>query len=99
MNKIKIGCLTYDVLDWDKKEAEESRCYGMHSSRLQRIKVDSAASKERKKEVFLHEILHAVCDQWVCSDEKFNEEQVVSQFAMGLATVFKDNPELKKELF
>lgn len=99
MNKIKIGCLTYDVLDWDKKEAEESRCYGMHSSRLQRIKVDSSASKERKKEVFLHEVLHAVWNQWIPSDEKSDEEKIVSQLAMGLTTVFKDNPELKKVLF
>jgi len=99
MNKIKIGCLTYKVIDWDKDDSDEASLYGTHSSKTQRIKLASDMSVERKKEVLLHEVIHAIWDQWMVHEEGFKEEEVVRALAIGLTTVFKDNPDLKKELF
>lgn len=99
MNKIKIGCLTYKIINWDRDDADQSGFFGTHSSKHQIIKLANDMSKERKKEVLLHEIIHAIWDQWVVREEGFKEEEIVRSLAIGLTTVFKDNPELKKELF
>jgi len=99
MDKLKVGFLTYSIEDFGPKEADLRGVYGTHSPATQIIKVDSNASKERRKEVLLHEILHAVWNQWMAQGENMEEEQVVNALAMGLMTVFTDNPGLKKELF
>lgn len=99
MDNIKIGFLTYTVEDFGPKEAELRGVYGTHSPMKQIIKVDSGSTKERKKEVLLHELLHAIWNQWMPQGENIEEEAVVNALAQGLMTVFVDNPHLKKELF
>ncbi len=100
INKLKIGFLTYTVEDFGPKEAELRGVYGTHSPMTQQIKIDSKSSKERKKEVLLHEILHAVWNQYLGGMEgEMKEEEVVNALAQGLIGVFVDNPGLKKDLF
>ena len=100
IDKLKIGFLTYSVEDFGPKEAELRGVYGTHSPQTQKIKIDSNSTKERLKEVLLHEILHGVWSQWLGGFEsEMKEEEVVSALAQGLMTVFVDNPGLKKELF
>lgn len=99
IDKLKVGFLTYSVEDFGPKEAELRQVYGTHTPIDQKIKIDQKATKERKKEVLLHEILHAVWNQWITTEEQLKEEDVVNSLAQGLMTVFVDNPGLKKELF
>ena len=99
IDKLKIGFLTYTVEDFEKKEADVRGVYGTHNSAEQKIKIDKNISKERYKETLLHELLHACWNQWVTTEGDMKEEDVVCALAIGLATVFKDNPELKKILF
>ena len=99
INKLKIGFLTYEVSDFAPGEAAVRELYGTQNAVEQKIKLDSSLSKERKKETFLHEILHAVWGQWIAVEGAVEEETAVRAIAIGLTTVFKDNPELKKELF
>lgn len=102
IKKLKIGFLTYDVIDWEKTSAAEAHCFGMQNAQTQRIKIDAAASDERRREVLLHEILHAIFDQWMPEQvelQHMTEETIVSSLAIGLTTVFNENPSLKKDLF
>jgi len=99
MDKLKVGFLTYAVKDFEGNEADVRGVYGTQNSSTQEIKLDSKVSKERKKETFLHEILHAIWGQWITVEGAVEEEVAVRALAIGLTTVFSDNPELKKELF
>ena len=99
INKLKIGFLSYKVIEWDRDEASSQGFWGIHNSRDQTLKIDNSLSKERKKEVLLHEIFHAIWDQWMGREKEIKEEEVVEALSKWLTTVFMDNPELKKELF
>ena len=102
IKKLKIGFLTYDIVDWNKTSAHEAHCFGTQNAQTQRIKIDAGASDERKREVLLHEVIHAVYDQWMPEQvdlKDMTEETIVSAMAIGLTTVFNENPLLKKDLF
>jgi len=99
MDKLKVGFLTYSISDFDDGHADLRGVYGTQNAVKQEIRIDSNLSKERRKETFLHELLHAIWGQWITVEGEVEEEVAVRALAIGLATVFKDNPELKKELF
>ena len=102
IKKLKIGFLTYDIVDWDKTSAQESNLFGTQNAQTQRMKIATDASDERKREVLLHEIIHAVYDQWMPTQvelKDMSEETIVNSIAIGLTTVFNENPLLKKDLF
>lgn len=99
MDKLKVGFLTYSIKDFDPGHAEIRGVYGTQNAVTQEIRIDAKLSKERRRETFLHEVLHAVWGQWIAVEGDVDEEVAVRALAMGLTTVFKDNPEIKKELF
>ena len=102
IKKLKIGFLTYKIVDLPKEESVERAIFGMQNAQTQRIRIDASASVERRREVLLHEIIHAVYDQWMPEQvdlKDMSEETIVNALAIGLTTVFNENPLLKKDLF
>ena len=92
--KIKIGCLTYVVKEIDEQLADARDIYGNINHNEQVISLRKNLSKERRKEVLLHEVMHGICNQWL--DLKTEEEEkFVEAVSYGLACVFRDNPKLK----
>ena len=93
--KIKIGHLSYQVkYVKDLRNDEGSRLYGQHRPSDQIICLDADLSLEREKEVVLHELLHAIwCHYQLPKD---NEERYVECIGNGLATIFADNPKLRR---
>lgn len=95
--KIKIGFLTYTVGTMDKQVAQAKRAFGYINHAAQTIELEAGLSKERYREVLLHEIVHGVYAAW--DIQPGAEEDTVTKVSNGLATVFMDNPKLKEILF
>ena len=57
------------------------------------IRIDTTHSAIEVAQTLLHEILHVVCTMW-CRAEEDNEERTVSIMSTGLATVWRDNPDV-----
>ena len=95
--KIKIGPLSYQVIRVKELRNDNgTRLYGEHRPSDQIIYLDEDLSLEREKEVVLHELLHAIWCQYHLP--KDNEEQYIDCIGNGLATIFTDNPKLRRYL-
>lgn len=96
--KIKVGYLEYDVqlhqlLNNDAGVA----LYGQHSAFETWIKINLNANPAQMKASLVHELLHAVLDQYYPA-HLANEERLVNALTTGLTNLFNDNPELGKYL-
>ena len=78
----------------DSELADAQNIYGNINHTKQIISLHKDLSKERRKEVLLHEVIHGVCNQWLDMKSE-EEEKFVEAVAYGLACVLKDNPKLK----
>jgi len=78
-------------------ESDRDGKQGYYHSETLTIGICDDLSKNRQKEVILHEILHAIHDFWRLGDES-KEEEYADCTATGLLMVFKDNPKLFKQL-
>jgi Zn-dependent peptidase ImmA (M78 family) len=67
--------------------------WGLHFPTLQEIKVDSEVREDRKVNILIHELLHALYERYGLEDGE-KEEAVVESLANGLSALFKDNPKL-----
>lgn len=89
--------------EWQVKEsqaiADEGNCFGSTHTQNQIIYLEPKSPLQKKEQVLLHEILHAIWWQQGLGirfkDKKEIEEEVVTTLSQGLYQVLKDNNLLK----
>lgn len=94
IKKIKIGHLDYEVKYMEDWQADLGGACGWCNNISQVIGVRASLSKDRVKEVLIHEIMHALNDIM----EVNTEEEMCSRLGVGLAMVLRDNPKIRKFL-
>lgn len=94
--KVKIGWKEYKILEQPPDEAlidGGTICYGQVFYDRQEIYINKNYRKKHRKATLLHEIIHAIDEQY---STDLKEEQVVS-LTHGLMSVLKDNPALLRK--
>ena len=95
---IKIGYLDYLVDTWDTCQASGQASGADRAGECDRnaaeIRLLAELPPARAAEALLREVMHACWGQWCNIGDKALEDKVVSGLASGLATTFRDNPEL-----
>lgn len=96
--------LRINGFDWEVKEsqeiANEGQAFGSTHYEEQKIFLEPKATKQKKEQVLLHEILHAIW--WECGlaqrykkDKPEVEEEIITALSHGLYQVLVDNKLLK----
>lgn len=101
--KLKIGHLHFDVIWSPELSKENTPAWGYCSPLDQALYLDASlkSKPQRAKEIFIHELLHALMDQYhpeAANIDPRVEESIVAALAAGLATVLVDNNRLGKYL-
>lgn len=95
---IKVVGLTYKVLlEEGLKGSRNEALWGQHLSNPQEIRIASVVTEERRVNILLHEILHALYER-CCLEDGAKEETVVEALANGISAVLADNPKLRAYL-
>jgi hypothetical protein len=105
--KIKLGTQVWTIVEHTSKEDgllyEDN--YGYTLERMNMIVIDKEASDTRKKQVLMHEILHAIRFTFFTGNKmasKLNfedtEHYFIGMYEETLLMTFKDNPELLQYL-
>ncbi len=89
---VKVGAFNYRVVKWRSHDASSCGRIGEADHLNLVIRVDEELALIKAAEVLLHEIFHAVFRVWNIDKDKNEEEQIVSSFGNGTATVIADNP-------
>lgn len=92
-SKVKIGLHDYKIEVWPPHEASSAHRYGECNHVLHIIRVDTSHTLVQSGETLLHEIIHAVYAVWNIEDDD-KEERTVGGLSLGLATVWRDNPDV-----
>lgn len=96
--KVKVGYLTYDIQLVQNLFNEDGQAlYGEQSSFEQYIRLNITAAEDQIKAAFIHEILHAIIDQYYPMYLK-HEERIVNSLTTGLTNLLNDNPDLMEYL-
>lgn len=98
-DKVKILGLTWEVKR-DSNVAREGNCFGSTHTAKQVFFLDPENTPQHDREVFLHELLHALYWQMGLGKDKDLkahdvEEKVVHALASGLHQVLVDNDMVK----
>lgn len=91
--EIKIGGLVWKVRN-SIDMANGENAYGSTHLVSQTIFLDPAMSLQKRENVFIHEVLHAIWDTFGLKSAGFTrdqEEQIVTALSNGLYQVVKDN--------
>ena len=92
--KVKVGYVDYKIEDWEPAQADSAQRYG-ETDRVRRIvRVDTTRGPQQSAETLLHEIIHCVYGMWNLPGDHNKEEKIVTGLASGLATVWRDSPEI-----
>ena len=92
--KVLIGGLWYTVERVEGTFLDGiTACDGIHSYSEQLIKVVKSGSEHYQNIVFLHEVLHAVLEAYIPSE---NKEDIAEQLSKGLYQLIQDNPQMFK---
>lgn len=92
--RVKVGHLTYRVSEMDRKTAERSDIYGDMVASEASIRVKAGMAPGATAETLMHEIFHAIYDEWAIKSAEDNEERLVDAFSKGMVTVMRDNPDV-----
>ena len=87
---IKIGHLKYEVIHEDRPVADNQLCRGTISWRDLEIALDTTLKPPVLLQTLLHEVTHAIDDQYNLG---LTENQI-DNLASGWAQVLIDNPEI-----
>jgi hypothetical protein len=91
--KLLIGSKRYKIVSRPRAWGEENKAYGMIHYNKDLIEFDRGQNPEELVDTLIHEVLHAVAEEYnVKFKSSQQEESVVSEFAHGLKDVFKNNP-------
>lgn len=93
-NTVKIGGFTWTV-EQREDVTREGDAFGLTHFTKQKIFLDPNETQQKKEQVLLHEILHAIWWQQGLGarykDKDDLEEEMVQAMSMGLYQVLKDN--------
>lgn len=92
-SKVKIGYREYQIVDWEFLDASAHGRMGEIAHISRRIKIATCHGPVQAAETLLHEIIHGVFYVW-CAADQDDEERTTSLLANGLATVWRDNPDV-----
>lgn len=97
---LKIGDATWLVrVESNPINDNGESVWGLCDHKKYCIKIDKNLPNERQREVFIHEILHAVFEFFASnSKKKFSEEEVCEFMGKGFPMLLKDNPKLRTYL-
>ena len=84
-NTVSILGITYEVMTEEMEPGDD----GYVSPGKQRIALSSALTDEKRDQVFLHELVHAILDQLSYSD-LYEDECLVQGLAVGLHVALRD---------
>jgi hypothetical protein len=91
--KVKVGFADYAIRPFEHLEGQSRERYGECSHARSLINIDVNHGTRKQAKTLLHEIMHAVAAIWDYSDHD-KEEDAVQLFSLGIATVWRDNPEV-----
>jgi hypothetical protein len=91
--KLRIGGRTYKIMSWQAKEAATAGKFAECDKVNKIIRVDESWGEVEAAASLLHEILHAVFEEYVMKPDD-DEERTVTTMEKGLIQVIKDNPKL-----
>lgn len=91
--QVKVGWRTYKILAWAHDEAHSAGYVGQTRHTIGDIRVDFTMAAQTLGATLLHEILHAISCVWTIEDSD-KEERRIQLLENGLATVWRDNPEV-----
>lgn len=81
---------------WEDKAVEiATDAWGVCVYDRQTIIMSSQMKPHFEADIFLHELIHAVCKSMGMGD-RFSEEECAQKLAIGLCTVWRNNPEVLK---
>lgn len=92
-DKVKVAGIDYTVKQLPFVEIDGDRNYqGACRPRSCEIEVQDSLSDQRKEEIFIHELTHAIFfESELDSDEEGHTEEVVKRISRVLYQVLKDN--------
>ena len=92
-SSVKVGGARFAIREWSKDHADDVKLYGRIKYATRVIEIDEGATRSRAAETLLHEILHAIENGWLLTED-CKPERWVEVMACGLHAVIVDNPEL-----
>ena len=100
--KVKVGALTYELVN--PTDVEEHTildgAFGKCNRQTLKIYIKQSLPDDLYRSVLLHEVLHAIHEQYMNSvDGPSCEEDIVLMMEHGIMAVFVDNPHLVEFLF
>lgn len=101
-SKVKINTYNYVIKEEDNPRFEDGPAWGYCDYVKQEIVVKKNATKERKRNVVLHEIMHAIFESVHASPSSMRADEVEEYYVVHgapiLVDVLRDNPALVKYL-
>lgn len=92
---VQVGPLTYRIKPWKNRPADNAQAWGMCDKKRTVILLHKGLSRQRKREVLLHEVMHACFDSsGLTMKDNCPEEMVVNDLTFPLLGVLRDNPDL-----
>ncbi len=95
---VAVGGFVYDVHAWNHDEALAGDLLGYCDNIKNQIKIADGLNDQRRAEVLLHEVLHAIFHQSGIEATREGEEKVVSGMAYGLIGLIRQNPDFMSYL-
>lgn len=91
--KVKIGPLTYTVVEVDELAGEESGdLMGDASYEKSRIRLERTLPPDVKQIVLWHEILHGILHN---ADKRDHDEEYIDIISTGIVQILQDNRHLR----
>lgn len=90
--EVKIGGITYKVIECSNPSEENHNVDGMIVYHLQELRLKKGIGNEYKENVFMHEIIHGVLEL-IGIDQ---DENLVVRLSNAMHQVIKDNPDIFK---
>ncbi len=91
--RVKVGFRDYRIEPWSAAAARSNGFVGETSNLERTIKVELTHGTREAAATLLHEIMHAINFVFTIKDED-KEERRICLMESGLATVWRDNPDV-----
>ncbi|MBY6844649.1 hypothetical protein HYI19_07520 [Clostridium botulinum] len=89
-DKVKIGGVTYSIIECNNPSEEEHQVDGMIVHHKQEIRLKNDMDKEYKENIFLHEVIHGIFE-YIGFEQ---DESMVIRLSNALHGFVKDNPNI-----
>lgn len=90
-NKIKIGCITYEVVQTDETlTLDNCVCSGIIEYENALIKLNNKRNEQNIAQTFWHEVMHGIVKERALKIEG-DEELIIDEIAKALYSLMKEN--------